>query len=143
MPKKPAEDSEREREWRYSYNNPGFKGDLEFDMRFELLGKSVTRKARVVYEYKPEWEYFNLNKKVLRVFSLGDRLAYHLELLAVSEEFHDDGTMTLGKPHWVEMGDVIKDDVMPHEVWDAVYDAIEKKCKAEDKQRRKAARRNK
>jgi hypothetical protein len=61
----------------------------------------------------------------------------------VPEEFHDDGTMTLGKPHWVEMGDVIKDDVMPHEVWDAVYDAIEKKCKAEDKQRRKAARRNK
>jgi hypothetical protein len=56
MPKKPTEDYEQLSE--YSRRNPGFKDDLEFDMSFELLGKKVTRKARIVYAHTPEWEYF-------------------------------------------------------------------------------------
>src|SRR5687767_14675025 len=30
----------------------------------------------------------------------------------VPEEFHDDGTVTAGRPHWVLMEDIIRDDVV-------------------------------
>jgi hypothetical protein len=39
----------------YSWNHPGFKSELPFDLTFTYLGKSVTRKAKVVYEHTPEW----------------------------------------------------------------------------------------
>ena len=41
----------------YGHSSVGTQGDLEFDMSFELLGKKVTRKARIVYAHTPEWEY--------------------------------------------------------------------------------------
>ena len=66
-------------------------------------------------------------------------LNYGIEILAVPEEYQDDGNVTLGKPNWVELGDITRDDVLPREMWDAVWDAIEDKCKIEDVQRRKAA----
>jgi hypothetical protein len=62
-----------------------------------------------------------------------------LHLQVVPEEFHDDGTITEGKPHWVKMEDIIRDDVVPHEMWDVVLDAIEEKSKAEDADRRRRA----
>ena len=65
--------------------------------------------------------------------------AYHLEVQAVPQEYHDDGTMTLGEPHWVKMEDITRGDVLPHEAWNAVDDAIDEKCKAEDAARRLAA----
>jgi hypothetical protein len=39
-----------------------------------------------------------------------------------------------------EMGDLIEDGVLPHEVWDVLLDAIEQQCKAEDAKRRQAAK---
>jgi hypothetical protein len=35
--------------------------------------------------------------------------------------------------------DFTEDDVLPHEAWDAVIDAVDEKCKAEDAKRRRAA----
>ena len=39
----------------YSRTHPAFKGRLQFDLTFELLGKRVTRKARADYKYTPDW----------------------------------------------------------------------------------------
>jgi hypothetical protein len=36
---------------KYSFNYPAFKGELPFDLTMTFLGKSVTRKAKVVYEH--------------------------------------------------------------------------------------------
>jgi hypothetical protein len=52
---------------------------------------------------------------------------------------HDDGTVTLGTPRWVEMTDLASDDLLPHEAWDAVLDAVDEQCKVEDAERRRAA----
>jgi len=121
----------------YSHKWPAFKGALEFDMTFEFLGQRVTRKAKVVYEHTPAWEYFDLRKRAPYVGSEGTM--YHLEILALPQEYHDDGSVTFGEPYWVEMPDLLGDDVLPHEAWDPVMDAIDEKCKAEDAARRLAA----
>jgi hypothetical protein len=49
-----------------SFKYPGFKGELPFDLTFTFLGKSVTRKAKVVYEHTPEWPYSDLRKQARR-----------------------------------------------------------------------------
>ena len=46
----------------YSSKYPGFRGELEFDWTVALLGQTVTRKARILYEHTPEWEYYDLRK---------------------------------------------------------------------------------
>lgn len=38
---------------RYSMRYPGFRGELEFDMTIAALGQSITRKAKVVYDTRP------------------------------------------------------------------------------------------
>jgi hypothetical protein len=48
--------------------------------------------------------------------------------------------MTFGEPYWVEMPDLLgDDDVLPHEAWEPVFDAIDEKSKAEDASRTLAA----
>ena len=121
----------------YSFSYPGFKGELPFDLTISLLGKSVTRKAKVAYEHTPEWPYYDLPKQ--SQFTGWESTKYHIELQAVPEEYDDDGTMTFGTPRWIEMTDLTEDDVLPHEAWDAVIDAVDEKCKAEDAKRRRAA----
>jgi hypothetical protein len=37
------------------------------------------------------------------------------------------------------MQDIIENEVLPEEFWDALHDAIEERCKAEDAARRLAA----
>jgi hypothetical protein len=73
----------------YSSNNPGFKGELPFDLTFTLLGKSVTRKAKVVYEHTPEWPYYDFGKKA--EFTGWEITHYHIELAAVPEVHERDG----------------------------------------------------
>jgi hypothetical protein len=95
------------------------------------------RKAKVVYEHTPEWPYYDLRKQA--EFTGWESSKYHIELQAVPEEHHDDRTVTFGTPRWVEMTDLVSDDVLPHEAWDLVLDAVDEKCKAEDAERRRAA----
>jgi hypothetical protein len=102
------------------------------------LGRSVTRRARVDYEHTPEGEFYDLQKKALCVSGV-DQCSYTFHIHAVPEEFHGDGTVTEGRRHWVKMEDIIRDDVVTHEMWDAVFDAIEEKSKAEDAERRRQA----
>jgi len=121
----------------YSFKYPAFKGELPFDLTFTFLGKSVTRMAKVIYEHTPEWPYYDLRKQA--EFTGWEGTQYHIELQVVPEEHHDDGTVTLGTPHWIKLDDITEDDVLPHEAWDAVLDAVDKQCKAEDAKRRRAA----
>jgi hypothetical protein len=45
----------------------------------------------------------------------------------------------MGTPYWVSLEDITQNDVLPNEVWEAVMDAIDAKCKVEDAERRAAA----
>ena len=93
--------------------------------------------AKVIYEHTPKWPYYDLRKQA--EFTGWEGTQYHIELQAVPEEHHDDGTVTFGTPPWIDMTDLTEDDVLPHEARDAVIDAVDEKCNAEDAERRRAA----
>jgi hypothetical protein len=102
-----------------------------------LLGQRIARRARAVFRHTPGWEYYDLNKKA--PFIGAESTAYGLELQAVPEEFHEDGSWTEGKGEWIETEDFIKDGVLPLEVRGEIVQGIDKQCRAEDAERRRAA----
>jgi hypothetical protein len=81
---------------RYSMRYLAFRGDLEFDMTIAFLGQSGTRKAKVVYEHTPEWEYFDERKQA--PYEGRGGTIYHLEIVAVPEEYDGDHQPMDGKP---------------------------------------------
>ena len=121
----------------YALRYPAFRGEIEFDLALTLLGKSITRKAKVVYEHTPDWEYWDLRKNAL--FRSWPSSSWHLEVQAVPDEYDDDENVVEGEPYWVRLGDITEDDVLPNEVWDHILDAVDEKCKAEDAERRQSA----
>ena len=122
---------------RYSMRHPAFQGELEFDLTFTLLGRSITRKAKVCYEHTPEWEYWDLRKKA--PFRGWPGSSWQLEVAAVPGEYDEDENLVEGTPHWVQLDDIIREEVLPHEIWDHVLDEVDEKCKVEDADRRSSA----
>ena len=121
----------------YSMRFPGFRGELEFDMTIAFLERSITRRAKVGFEHTPEWEYFDLRKQTPYVGREGT--GYHIELRAVPEEYDGDDNPIEGKPYWVQIDDITKDDIVPHEMFDVLLNAVDETCKVEDGERRRLA----
>jgi hypothetical protein len=118
--------------------NPAFVGALEFRMTFGFLGGRYDKNCRVLYEFTPEWDYYDGKSGEIRPGV--ECLSYHLEIEAVPEvRQRKDLTWQLGKPYWKRFDDFIADDVFSHDMQDAIVDAIDEKCRAEDAERRKAA----
>jgi hypothetical protein len=132
-----AEQDERQ-QLDYAHKYPGFRGELEFDWTVAFLGQSVTRKARVVYSHTPEWEYFDLHKNA--PYTGWDSSSYRVEMQAEPVESWDGDTPIPGTPYWVSLEDITENDVLPNAFWEAVVEAIDAKCKAEDAERRAAAK---
>jgi hypothetical protein len=116
-------------EW--SWRNPGFRGVFEFDIAIEILGKRVERRAKIDYTLTPDWEYWDLVKKAL--FTGVYNSSFELSLLAIPEKGEDD------EPEWVAMGDITRNGVLSEEVWDAIDDKLDERCRMEDAERRQAA----
>jgi hypothetical protein len=130
-----AEQDERQ-QLDYAHKYPGFRGELEFDWTVAFLGQSVTRKARVVYQHTPRWEYFDLHKNEPHTGWEGS--SYRVEMQAEPIEAWDgDDNPILGTPYWVSLEDITENDVLPNNFWEAVIDAIDAKCKVEDAERRR------
>ena len=122
----------------YANKNRAFEGVLEFDLTVELLGGRFMRRARIVYSYTPgDWPWFDPKARKSRRGVESAR--YHLEVAAVREEEHEDGTVTYGKPRWVRCMDILQDDVPTNAVLGNIINRIDLKCRAEDRQLRKAA----
>jgi hypothetical protein len=132
-----TEQAERQRQ-DYSSKYPGFRGELEFDWTVALLGQTVTRKARILYEHTPEWEYYDLRKDAL---STGwESSSYQIEMQAEPEDQDGDGNPITLTPYWVVLGDITQNEVLPNAIWEAVIGAVDAKCKVEDAERRTAAK---
>ena len=114
----------------YSTRFPAFRGTLDFEFTFELLGKRVTRKARADYTFTPVWEYWDLRKRA-------PYLGWPGSGLGISVRTVPDKDGTDGGSSWRKI-DIL--DVW--EIWDILDDAIERRCKVEDAKRRRAADRN-
>jgi len=113
--------------------NLGFEGKYEFDLTIEMLGRRITRKARAVYEHTPCWEYFDLKKNALRVVD-NSETAFYFEVLAMPQEFHEDGTVTDEEPYWARVTAIID---LFDDLTDALCVAIDDQCWSEDEERRK------
>jgi hypothetical protein len=121
----------------YSFRHPAFEGELPFDLTISFLGKTVTRRAKVVFEHTPEWEYWDLQKKAS--FMGWSGTSYHIEVAAVPQVYERDETVTEAPPEWFRMEDITRDGVVPDEVWDAVLDGVDEQCKVTDAERRRVA----
>ena len=65
--------------------------------------------------------------------------SYSIEPAAVREVYERDDTVTEAAPEWFQMEDITRDGVLPDEVWDALLDVVDEKCKVEDAERRRMA----
>jgi len=130
--------------WNHSHNYPAFKGVIEFDLEIGMLGKKVTRKARVTYTYTPEWEYFDLQQNRVMEGWAGDSMTF--DVLAVPEievwvTKEGQRESTRMGPEWTRVSDLLQIGVISEAMQTALDDEIEKRAKAEDRQRRRAASR--
>ena len=147
-PQTPGKDEIGGERFCYSENHPAFKGAVEFDLTLELFGQRVTRKAQVHYEHTPDWEYWDLHKKALYVGWGATAWDFRLLTVPAEEEWdlppdndeEDDGYES-PEPEWVTIDDITHLGVLTRNIWDAIDEAIEQQCKAEDAKRRKKAAR--
>jgi len=110
---------------RWAMKNPGFSGTIEFSVAITVLDKTTVRKARLEYEYTPEWEYFDLKKQALYVGSALSTTTL-LMLTAPEEGLAERSGSTDEKPEWVQMGDLSR--MLTLNAWEAIEDLIEKRC---------------
>jgi hypothetical protein len=101
------------REKRAKTDKHALHGALEFDLTVNLLGKTITRRARAVYTHTPDPD-----------FGIGGDTTYQLEIRAAQGGSNPEGA-------WVELP--IEDLVS-----DAIFDAIGAKCSEDDRKRRRA-----
>lgn len=124
---------------RYSRDQPGFKGKIEFELVFELFGQRVTRQARIDYSHTPEWEYYDLNKRELMVG--WDSSSFGMEVLVEPSGDRHDVASTgklqrrKAKPEWVKI-DILGLGVLPNTLIDDIYARIDKLARQEDDERR-------
>ena len=130
-------EQEDDARWQYTFRNPGFQGALEFDLVFGLLGRKVTRKAKIVYTHTPEWEYWDLVKQA--PYTGWASSSWQIELLAVPQEQDEDENFVDLEPYWMKLEELTRDDIIPTEVWDVLLDAVDDKCRTEDAERRRVA----
>jgi hypothetical protein len=116
---------------------PPFEGALEFDLEIAMLGQRFIRRARIIYEFRGEWDWYD--PKAGKVREGRETAVYHMELEAVPETQHKDDSKTRGEPYWVACEDLMDDDVLPSAAQEAIIAAIDKQCREIDAERRRAA----
>jgi hypothetical protein len=119
----------------HGFDCPAFAGEYEFDLTLEMFGQRITRRAKILYEHTPFWEFFDLKQNAPLVVAY-PRTSLQIEILAIPQEFHEDGTVTEGEPHWVAPREMLEDGVLPEPGMLALLDAIDARCMAEDVARR-------
>lgn len=129
--------------YKHSERHPAFKGTLEFPLKIEMFGKTLERRARLTYEWTPEWDYFDLIKKEVTQGWEGSVVG--LEILAIPEGERwtsgPNGQMIREKntPTWTKV-DIFAEGILTPEIWEMIDTAIDEKCREEDKERRKEHR---
>lgn len=126
-------------------NHFPFNGVVEFDLTFGLLGKQVTRKARVNYEHSPAWAYFDEASGGERLGTEG--YSFALEVQAVHEPTTTMSTTVRGRTvykhfptTWEKCDDLTELGVLSEEMMDEVFALIDRDCRAIDQARRDSAK---
>ena len=94
----------------------------------ELLGRKVTRKAKIVYTHTPEWECWDRLKQA--PYTRWASSSWLIELHAVPQEQDEEGNFVDLEPYWMRLEELTRDDIIPTEIWDVLLDAVDDKCRA-------------
>jgi hypothetical protein len=134
-----CEESEKA-DYRPTMWEPAFTGTIEIDLTLSAFGIECVRKARVNWEWTPEWPYFDLRtKRVVEVLARG---GFGLEIWAVPGTEILDMTpagkweATKDNPSWIDANWLIRDGVLPSTIREQIEHEIEQRCQAEDQRRR-------
>jgi hypothetical protein len=114
-----------------------FRGEIEFDLTFEMCDQRFTRRARIVYAHTPDWPFLDPKTHTEREKLLAS--TYHIELLVPPEDNPDNRLIGGRESHWIHVEALMPDGVLPTSVLNAIADAIDETCKKEDAKRRRAA----
>jgi hypothetical protein len=130
---------------RHSEQFPAFNGIIEFDLTIGPMNFEVKRRARLVWESTPEWQYFDLHKMSVTKGWPGQ--GYHMEILALPDgsgwEPDADGKyIRVDQPYWTRVN-LFDDGILPQEFYDAISDQIDEDCRRQDGERRRAHLRDK
>lgn len=125
-----------------------FSGVVEFDFTMGFLGKSVTRRARVKYDWTPDWVYLD-SESGREIVPFGQGGSFSLEIQSVNESVvHYSGedalkrgrtTRARGTVDWEECNDLTELGIWTDEMWDAFEGLIDRDCRAQDAANRKRA----
>jgi len=114
-----------------------FQGSVEFDLRLALFGKSVTRRARIIYDFTPLWPYFDTrNGTELRG---QPNFEFNIEILALPRAEappghpRNDPTM---KPTWVRADALMELGVLNRPIMASMYDKVDADVRRRDAQNR-------
>lgn len=125
--------------YEYSEKNPAFSGNLDFELGIQMFGTEIKRKARIVWQHTPEWEYFDLGKNAVMKGCFGSIM--HVEVL-VEEDLYVYKTDAKGrqrkyktKPYWKRFA-LFDEGIVPKELFDNIDSIIDNICREEDAKRR-------
>jgi hypothetical protein len=93
------------------WENLPFKGEIPFELTLRLWGKTVKRKAKVVFAHAPDGQYYCTGSKTLKESIISTR--WHIEVLTVPR----DWAVPKGKPRWVNVDGLIEPGVLSDEAW--------------------------
>lgn len=112
-----------------------FKGTFGFTLNIEAFGLNTSRRARVVWEYTPEWPYLPPEGR-LRIDGVED-CAFAVEVETVTQE--GDGEDPLTVYEWQPLvlwgSGLVGEDVV-----DRVFERIDEAARAQNRARKRSAR---
>src|SRR5262245_17873337 len=116
----------------YSERYPAFEGAIRVPLSFDLGGRKCRRLFRVKYSYTPAWEYYDVQKEQLMNGWEGWTREYEI--------WATPGKNWVGaKPRWISADTLAEIGVLSEAQENLIDELIEKRCREEDKRRRKAA----
>lgn len=122
--------------------NPAFVGEIEFELRLDLLEVQFQRRARIKYAYTPDWKYFDTK---LGKDCLGwEHQSIRIEVLANPDNeiwvFNEQRNCVKGgnEPRWLDLP-IMERGILPASVWKEIEGRVEERCRTEDIIRRVSA----
>lgn len=129
-------------QWIYSHEHPAFVGTIDIDLAMSILGRSTTRVLRIEYQFTPEWEYYDHFKQALHVGWENSAISAKIQGITEGGEIErtpSGRSRTLRSQRvWHPAELLLEDGVMPREMYDAIYSAVEQKCIDEDMEARRS-----
>jgi len=116
----------------HSERYPAFEGAIRVPVTLEFGGKKCKRLFRVKYSYTPDWEYYDPETKQL--IKGWESWTRRHEIWAVPGDNCLDE-----KPKWISADTFAEPGVLSPAQEMAIDELIDKRCREEDRRRRKAA----